>query len=43
MLVIAADEGVMPQTKEHLAMLHLYGIQHGVVVINKIDKSGQSG
>ena len=38
MLVIAADEGVMPQTKEHLAMLHLYGIQHGVVVINKIDK-----
>lgn len=38
MLVIAADEGVMPQTKEHLAMLHLYGIQHGVVIINKVDK-----
>ncbi|WP_378954421.1 selenocysteine-specific translation elongation factor [Pelosinus sp. sgz500959] len=38
MLVIAADEGVMPQTREHLAMLHFYGIQHGIVVINKIDK-----
>lgn len=38
MLVIAADEGVMPQTREHLAMLHFYGIQHGVVVINKVDK-----
>ncbi len=38
MLVIAADEGIMPQTKEHLAMLQLYGIQHGIVVITKIDK-----
>lgn len=38
MLVIAADEGIMPQTREHLAMLQLYGIQHGVVVLNKIDK-----
>lgn len=38
MLVIAADEGVMPQTREHLAMLNLYGIKHGLVVINKIDK-----
>lgn len=38
MLVIAADEGIMPQTKEHLAMLQLYGIRHGLIVINKIDK-----
>ncbi|WP_371375671.1 selenocysteine-specific translation elongation factor [Sporomusa aerivorans] len=38
MLVIAADEGIMPQTREHLAMLQLYGIQRGVIVINKIDK-----
>ena len=38
MLVIAADEGVMPQTREHLAMLHFYGIKYGIVVINKIDK-----
>lgn len=38
LLVIAADEGVMPQTREHLAMLNLYGIKQGLVVINKIDK-----
>jgi len=38
MLVIAADEGIMPQTREHLAMLHLCGIQRGIIVINKIDK-----
>lgn len=38
MLVIAADEGVMPQTREHLAMLHLYGVRHGVVAVNKVDK-----
>ncbi|MBP1763917.1 MAG: selB [Firmicutes bacterium] len=37
-LVIAADEGVMPQTREHLAMLQLYGLQHGMVVLTKIDK-----
>ena len=38
MLVIAADEGVMPQTREHLAMLQLYGIRRGLVVLNKADK-----
>lgn len=38
MLVVAADEGIMPQTKEHLAMLELYGIKRGLLVINKIDK-----
>ena len=38
MLVIAADEGVMPQTREHLAMLHFLGLKQGLVVINKIDK-----
>jgi len=37
MLVIAADEGVMPQTVEHLNILHLLGIDKGVVVITKID------
>ena len=39
MLVIAADEGVMPQTREHLAMLNLYGVKHGIVVVSKIDKT----
>jgi selenocysteine-specific elongation factor len=37
MLVIAADDGVMPQTREHLEILTLLGIQNGIVVINKID------
>lgn len=38
MLVIAADEGIMPQTREHFAMLRCFGITHGLVVLNKIDK-----
>ncbi len=36
-LVIAADEGIMPQTKEHLAICELLGIKDGVVVLSKID------
>ncbi|MCH7496032.1 MAG: selenocysteine-specific translation elongation factor, partial [Candidatus Marinimicrobia bacterium] len=37
MLVIAADDGVMPQTKEHLDILSLLGVEDGMIVINKID------
>lgn len=37
MLVIAADEGPMPQTLEHLAILELLGIEHGIVVLSKSD------
>jgi selenocysteine-specific elongation factor len=37
MLVIAADEGVMPQTKEHLAILDLLNVSRGIVVITKKD------
>ncbi|GAB4151401.1 MAG: selenocysteine-specific translation elongation factor [Roseiflexaceae bacterium] len=37
LLIIAADESVMPQTAEHLAILDLLGISHGVVVISKAD------
>ncbi len=37
MLVIAADEGVMPQTREHLDICTLLGIQKGLVVLTKID------
>ncbi|MCB2193040.1 MAG: GTP-binding protein, partial [Deltaproteobacteria bacterium] len=36
-LVIAADEGVMPQTREHLDICKLLGVQHGLVVLTKID------
>ncbi len=37
MLVIAADEGVMPQTREHLEICALLGIEHGFVALTKID------
>lgn len=37
MLIIAADEGVMPQTREHLAILDLLGVPSGVAVLTKID------
>lgn len=36
-LVIAADEGVMPQTREHLNICSLLGIQRGLVALTKID------
>ena len=36
-LIIAADEGVMPQTREHLEICSLLGIKHGLVIITKID------
>src|SRR5688572_567375 len=36
-LVIAADDGPMPQTREHLAILDLLGIEHGVVALSKAD------
>ena len=35
LLVIAADEGVMPQTREHLTILHLLGVRAGVVALTK--------
>lgn len=35
--VVAADEGVMPQTREHLDILRLLGISNGLVVLTKID------
>lgn len=37
MLVVAADEGVMPQTKEHLAICDLLKIKSGIVALNKAD------
>ncbi|HEY0099528.1 MAG TPA: selenocysteine-specific translation elongation factor, partial [Pyrinomonadaceae bacterium] len=36
-LVIAADEGVMPQTREHFDISKLLGVSHGLVVITKTD------
>ena len=37
LLVIAADDGVMPQTREHLTIMQILGLSHGMVVITKID------
>ena len=37
MLVIGADEGVMPQTREHLEILDLLDVRRGVVVLTKVD------
>ncbi len=37
MLVVDANEGVMPQTREHLDILQLLGIRNGIVIITKID------
>jgi selenocysteine-specific elongation factor len=37
MLIVAANEGVMPQTREHLAILDLIGVRRGIVVITKKD------
>jgi selenocysteine-specific elongation factor len=39
LLVVAADDGVMPQTREHLAILELLGITHGAVALTKIDRA----
>ncbi len=38
LLVVAADDGVMPQTREHLDILTLLGIRHGIVALTKIDR-----
>jgi selenocysteine-specific elongation factor len=37
LLVIAADDSVMPQTREHLEILRLLGLRHGVVALTKAD------
>ena len=37
LLVVAADEGVMPQTREHLDVLHLLDVKRGIVVLTKVD------
>ncbi len=37
LLVVAADEGVMPQTREHMAVLHALGVDLGLVALNRCD------
>ncbi|WP_307794901.1 selenocysteine-specific translation elongation factor [Alkalihalobacillus sp. BA299] len=38
MLIVAADEGVMPQTKEHIDILSFLGIEIGLIVVTKVDR-----
>ncbi|HTP51349.1 MAG TPA: selenocysteine-specific translation elongation factor [Anaeromyxobacteraceae bacterium] len=42
-LVVAADEGVMPQTREHLDICRLLGVPRGVVAVTKSDLLGELG
>jgi selenocysteine-specific elongation factor len=42
LLVIAADDGVMPQTREHLAIVDLLGIERGVIALTKTDLAAPS-
>lgn len=42
LLVVAADDGVMPQTREHLAIIDLLGVRSGAVVISKLDRVDQT-
>ena len=37
LIIVAADEGIMPQTREHLAILDLLGVEEAIVVLTKID------
>jgi len=37
LFVVAADDGVMPQTKEHLDILRLLDVKHGIIVLTKAD------
>ncbi|MDI3383413.1 SelB C-terminal domain-containing protein [Xenophilus aerolatus] len=39
LLVVAADDGVMPQTREHLAIVELFGIGEGTVALTKCDRA----
>jgi selenocysteine-specific elongation factor len=43
LLVVAADDGVMPQTREHAAIVRLLGIPHGVVALTKRDLVDDDG
>ena len=38
-LVVAADDGVMPQTREHLDIMTILGVAHGIVALTKVDRA----
>ncbi len=42
LLVVAADEGIMPQTEEHFEILNLLGVKNGIVALTKVDLAEDS-
>jgi selenocysteine-specific elongation factor len=42
LLVVAADDGVMPQTREHLAILQLLGVSRAAVALTKVDRADEA-
>ena len=40
LLVVSAEDGVMPQTREHIHVCHLLGLRHGIVALTKVDRLG---
>jgi selenocysteine-specific elongation factor len=42
LLVIAADDGIMPQTREHVAILQLFGVAQGAVALTKVDRVNEA-
>jgi selenocysteine-specific elongation factor len=42
LLVVSADDGIMPQTREHLAILELLGVRHAAVALTKVDRAEES-
>ncbi len=41
LLIVAADDGVMPQTREHMAVLELLGLRDGAIVLSKADRADE--
>ena len=37
LIVIAADDGIMPQTYEHIEILNFLNVKHAIIVLNKVD------
>lgn len=42
LVVIAADDGIMPQTREHINILELLGLQRGTIALSKVDRVSQT-
>ena len=42
MLVVAADDGVMPQTVEHVQIVRMLGVRRGLIVLNKVDLADEA-